>query len=93
MDSNGIRRRIHAGKECAARGDERLVGLEDDGKLDQIVAPDPHQRSRTGFGCDSAAVRERVAVFTERDKRITRGQVEWLLCVCSTRIHHPRIFP
>jgi len=91
MGGDRVGDRIHAGEQRPARRLKRLVGLEHHGEFDQIVAPHPDQRARPGLFRDLAAVRERVAGFTQRDQSITRGQIE---CLFQTRnARHRRTHP
>jgi hypothetical protein len=56
MGGNRVRHGIHAGKERPARRGQRLVGFQNHGEFDQIVAPHPDQRSGARLGRDLAAV-------------------------------------
>ena len=91
MGGNRVRRRIHAGKERPPRRHQRLVGFQNHGELDQIVAPHPYQRSGTRLRRDLAAMRERVAKLAQRDQSIAGGQIECLFHVRETRVIEERI--
>ena len=81
MGGNRVRHRVHAGKERPARRFERLVGLEHDGELDQVVTPHPYQRPRARLRRDLAAMGERIAEFAQRDQSIAGRQIECLFHV------------
>src|SRR3979411_1613220 len=92
MGGNRVCHSVHAGKERPPRRHQRLVGFQNHGEFDQIVAPHPDKRSRAAIGRDRAAVNERVAKFTQRNQGVARGQIECLLQVRKTR-RHRRIHP
>ena len=78
MGGNRVRHRVHAGEERPARRLERFVGLEYDGELDQVVTSHPNQRPGARLRRDVAAMRKRIAEFTQRDQSIAGRQIECL---------------
>ena len=71
-----ITKRNHAGVERPPRHSQRLFGLEHDGELRQIEAPDVHQRARTLFGCNGFGMREGIAHLPEPHQAEGRRQIE-----------------
>ena len=71
-----VAERDHAGIEGAARGRERLFGLQHDGELGEIEAADENQRSGAQLRGMGAGVGEGVADLAQRHQPEWRRQIE-----------------
>lgn len=87
MDRDGVRQRIHAGEERAARRCQRLVRFKHNRELDQVVTPHPDQRPRARLRCNGLRMGKRIAEFSQRDQSITGRQIERLFRIPGADHH------
>ncbi len=65
MGGDRCGQRVHADIEGAPRRRERLLGLQDDGELREVVAAHPYQRTGALFPRAGAGMGEGIARFAQ----------------------------